>query len=217
MKTFWVCGWTILDVTTFVHLPFFTGKGFWSRFLAKWSTESSFITGMGHIWRKGKSVRSLHCRTGKGPCCGNSLHVLVPWNECEFIYVFLFGSRNCIVPFFLKKTFQHSDNVVRMPWWSLKYYETWIKTILFVKLRCSLLLLCGYVQLNAAYDALTSKRPCGPNKRAIQGATYDLAKNDPWKEPFENLPEYAFEDMADWERKLIQDRVISLRGTWTLR
>ncbi|KAM5556828.1 hypothetical protein ABKV19_024293 [Rosa sericea] len=69
------------------------------------------------------------------------------------------------------------------------------------------------VSLNAAYDALTSKRPCGPNKRAIQGATYDLAKNDPWKEPFENLPEYAFEDMADWERKLIQDRVISLRGT----
>ncbi|KAL6126832.1 hypothetical protein ACLB2K_074877 [Fragaria x ananassa] len=69
------------------------------------------------------------------------------------------------------------------------------------------------MNLNAAYDALTSKRPCGPNKRAIQGATYDLAKNDPWKEPFENLPEYAFEDMADWERKLIQDRVISLRGT----
>ncbi|PPR98672.1 hypothetical protein GOBAR_AA21991 [Gossypium barbadense] len=71
---------------------------------------------------------------------------------------------------------------------------------------------CG-MNLNTAFEALTSKRPCGPNKRAIRGATYDLAKNDPWKEPFENLPEHAFEGVADWERKLIQDRVHSLRGT----
>ncbi|XP_031271368.1 phosphoglucan phosphatase LSF2, chloroplastic-like isoform X1 [Pistacia vera] len=71
---------------------------------------------------------------------------------------------------------------------------------------------CG-MNLNTAYDTLTSKRPCGPNKKAIRGATYDLAKNDPWKEPFENLPEYAFEDIADWERKLIQECVRSLRGT----
>lgn len=69
------------------------------------------------------------------------------------------------------------------------------------------------MQLNAAYETLTSKRPCGPSKRAIRGATYDLAKNDPWKEPFESLPEYAFEDVSDWERKLIQDRVRSLRET----
>ncbi|KAI9102218.1 hypothetical protein K1719_023728 [Acacia pycnantha] len=69
------------------------------------------------------------------------------------------------------------------------------------------------MNLNAAYDMLTAKRPCGPNKRAIRGATYDLAKNDPWKEPFESLPEYAFEDVADWERDLIQNRVRSLRGT----
>ena len=68
-------------------------------------------------------------------------------------------------------------------------------------------------QLNEAYDKLTSKRPCGPNKRAIRGATYDLAKNDPWKEPFESLPEHAFEDVADWERKLIQERVRALRRT----
>ncbi|KAA8539503.1 hypothetical protein F0562_026195 [Nyssa sinensis] len=71
---------------------------------------------------------------------------------------------------------------------------------------------CG-MDLNTAYDTLTSKRPCGPNKRAIRGATYDLAKNDPWKEPFENLTAHAFEDIADWERKLIKDRVHSLRGT----
>ncbi|KAL5709866.1 hypothetical protein ACHQM5_020500 [Ranunculus cassubicifolius] len=71
----------------------------------------------------------------------------------------------------------------------------------------------GGMNLKTAYDELTSKRPCGPNKNAIRGATYDLAKNDPWKEPFENLPEHAFEDVADWERNLIQDRVRALRGT----
>lgn len=69
-------------------------------------------------------------------------------------------------------------------------------------------------QLNTVYDNLTSKRPCGPNKTAIRSATYDLAKNDPWKEPFESLPEHAFSDVADWERKLIQERVRGLRGTW---
>ncbi|CAL1371748.1 unnamed protein product [Linum trigynum] len=69
------------------------------------------------------------------------------------------------------------------------------------------------MNLNAAYDALTSKRPCGPNKRSIRGATYDLAKNDSWKEPFDSLPEHAFEDVSDWERKLIKDKVRSLRGT----
>lgn len=60
---------------------------------------------------------------------------------------------------------------------------------------------------------LTLKRPCGPNKKAIRGATYDLAKNDPWKEPFESLPDHAFGDIADWERNLIQNRVRALRGT----
>ncbi|KAJ0975511.1 hypothetical protein J5N97_017476 [Dioscorea zingiberensis] len=69
------------------------------------------------------------------------------------------------------------------------------------------------MDLNAAYNTLTSKRPCGPNKTAIRGATYDLAKNDPWKETFESLPEHAFQGVADWERKLIQERVRGLRGT----
>ncbi|KAH6805520.1 dual specificity protein phosphatase family protein [Perilla frutescens var. frutescens] len=69
------------------------------------------------------------------------------------------------------------------------------------------------MDLDAAYKTLTSKRPCGPNRRAIRGATYDLAKNDPWKEPFESLPENAFENISDWERQLIQDRVRALRGT----
>lgn len=68
------------------------------------------------------------------------------------------------------------------------------------------------MNLDTAYTTLTSKRPCGPNRKAIRGATYDLAKNEPWKEPFESLPDNAFEDVADWERKLIQDRVRALRG-----
>ncbi|CAN6463259.1 unnamed protein product [Victoria cruziana] len=67
------------------------------------------------------------------------------------------------------------------------------------------------MDLETAYNALVSKRPCGPSKRAIRGATYDLAKDGPWKEPFESLPEYAFTGIADWERKLIQFRVRSLR------
>lgn len=77
-------------------------------------------------------------------------------------------------------------------------------------------LVCQFLitQLNTAYDVLTAKRPCGPNKRAIRGATYDLAKDGPWKEPFESLPEYAFENVADWERKLIQQRVRALRSAW---
>ncbi|KAI4372899.1 hypothetical protein MLD38_011080 [Melastoma candidum] len=70
----------------------------------------------------------------------------------------------------------------------------------------------GNMNLDQAYDMLTSKRPCGPNKRAIRGSTYDLAKKDPWKEPFESLPEFAFCDIADWERNLIRDRVRALRG-----
>ncbi|KAB2596380.1 phosphoglucan phosphatase LSF2 [Pyrus ussuriensis x Pyrus communis] len=89
-----------------------------------------------------------------------------------------------------------------------------IEIFRFFKLtNCSKLIATVTVQLNAAYDALTSKRPCGPSKRAIRGATYDLTKKDPWKEPHENLPEYAFEDIADWERNLIRDRVCSLPGT----
>lgn len=67
------------------------------------------------------------------------------------------------------------------------------------------------MNMDDAYKYLTSKRPCGPKKEAIRGATYDLAKNDPWKEPFEQLPGYAFTDVAAWERQLIQDRVRGLR------
>lgn len=183
---------------------------------------------MGHIWGKRKSVRALHCRIGKGPGCGNCLHVLVPWNECEWesLFIYVFGSikkmHGAKILLLNCSAFEQCSNKALMKskvLWNLN--SAWSYFLRNSDVHCfSLglwqLLNYGYVQLNAAYDALTSKRPCGPNKRAIQGATYDLAKNDPWKEPFENLPEYAFEDMTDWERKLIRDRVITLRGTWTL-
>ncbi|CAM8916781.1 unnamed protein product [Rhodiola kirilowii] len=69
------------------------------------------------------------------------------------------------------------------------------------------------MDLNSAYDTLVSKRPCGPNKTAIRGATYDLVKIGNWKEPFESLPDHAFGNVAEWERKLVQEQVRSLRGT----
>ncbi|KAI3873589.1 hypothetical protein MKX03_035360 [Papaver bracteatum] len=56
--------------------------------------------------------------------------------------------------------------------------------------------------LSTAYETLTSVRPCGPNKKAIRAATYDL-----------KLPEHGFKDIAPWESKLIQDRVRVIRGT----
>lgn len=68
----------------------------------------------------------------------------------------------------------------------------------------------GEMDMISAYDFLTSKRPCGPKKEAIRGATYDLAKNSDWQPPLEHLPDFAFTDVADWERRLIQERVRSL-------
>nr|GEY51258.1 phosphoglucan phosphatase LSF2, chloroplastic [Tanacetum cinerariifolium] len=64
-----------------------------------------------------------------------------------------------------------------------------------------------YMKLNTTYDTFTAIRSCGPNKKAIRGATFDFAKNDLGKGPFKSLPEDAFGNVADWERKLIQDRV----------
>ncbi|KAJ7527446.1 hypothetical protein O6H91_16G054700 [Diphasiastrum complanatum] len=68
------------------------------------------------------------------------------------------------------------------------------------------------MDMETAYTFVTSRRPCGPRKEAIRGATYDLAKNDPHKAPFEDLPDHAFTDIAHWERQLIQERIRSLQG-----
>ncbi|GKC42226.1 phosphoglucan phosphatase LSF2, chloroplastic [Tanacetum coccineum] len=63
------------------------------------------------------------------------------------------------------------------------------------------------MDLNTTYDTFTAIRSCGPNKKAIRGATYDFVKNYPGKGPFKSLPKDVFGNVADWERKLIQDHV----------
>ncbi|GKD53599.1 phosphoglucan phosphatase LSF2, chloroplastic [Tanacetum coccineum] len=73
---------------------------------------------------------------------------------------------------------------------------------LHVLLQCS----CD-MDLNTTYDTFTAIRSCGPNKKAIRGATYDFVKNYPGKGPFKSLPKDVFGNVADWERKLIQDHV----------
>ncbi|GJU22853.1 phosphoglucan phosphatase LSF2, chloroplastic [Tanacetum coccineum] len=90
----------------------------------------------------------------------------------------------------------------------LKYCQT-IKKFRKLSMFASELTFHGmcYMKLNTTYDTFTTIRSCGPNKKAIRGATYDFAKNDPGKRPFKSLPKDAFGNVADWERKLIQDRV----------
>jgi hypothetical protein len=67
--------------------------------------------------------------------------------------------------------------------------------------------------METAYNFLTAKRPCGPKKEAIHGATSNLAKTDPNKqEIFDSLPDHAFTNIATWERQLIQECVRSLCG-----
>jgi protein-tyrosine phosphatase len=68
------------------------------------------------------------------------------------------------------------------------------------------------MDLDTAYAFFIAKRPCGPKKKAIRGATYDLAKTDPNKPKFESLPDHAFSNISNEERKLIKQRVRSLRG-----
>ncbi|CAM6064114.1 unnamed protein product [Sphagnum tenellum] len=68
------------------------------------------------------------------------------------------------------------------------------------------------MDMDTAYKTLTAKRPCGPKKEAIRGATYDLAKTDPHKRKFESLPPDAFKNIAEWERKLIKKSVRKLRA-----
>ena len=66
------------------------------------------------------------------------------------------------------------------------------------------------INLAQAYDTVTALRPCGPRRDAIRAATYDLAKNSAYQPPYEQLPSFAFEGVADWERELIRERVMRL-------
>jgi len=62
------------------------------------------------------------------------------------------------------------------------------------------------MDLDTAYSYLTGIRPCGPNKEAIRGATYDLVGHH-W-EHFHHLPSDAFSDMSDDERVLIREKLL---------
>ncbi len=59
-----------------------------------------------------------------------------------------------------------------------------------------------------AYKHLTDIRPCGPNKNAIRGATYDLLDGRPFDE-FQHLPEHAWTDLSQQQRTDIQQAVMS--------
>jgi len=67
-----------------------------------------------------------------------------------------------------------------------------------------------HMTMDQAYELLTSKRPCGPKKDAIRAATFDLVKGAFSWESFEQLPDHAFNNVAPWERDLIQDKVRNL-------
>ena len=82
-----------------------------------------------------------------------------------------------------------------------------IAPILLPSFHVILLSFC--LQLKAAYEHVTSRRPCGPKWDAIRGATYDLANHHPphHRPLLEHLPQCAFVDVSQQERELIQHRV----------
>jgi protein-tyrosine phosphatase len=63
------------------------------------------------------------------------------------------------------------------------------------------------MDLDTAYNLLTSIRPCGPNKDAIRGATYDLITGGHW-DHFHQLPSDAFSSLSDDERDLIREKLL---------
>ncbi|KAG7671474.1 hypothetical protein Ndes2526B_g09363 [Nannochloris sp. 'desiccata'] len=63
------------------------------------------------------------------------------------------------------------------------------------------------MDLDTAYMYLTDIRPCGPNKEAIRGATYDLITGGHW-DHFHRLPSDAFSSLSDDERDLIREKLL---------
>ena len=63
------------------------------------------------------------------------------------------------------------------------------------------------MDLDTAYMYLTGIRPCGPNKDAIRGATYDLLAGGRW-EGFSQLPADAYSSISDDERELSRERLL---------
>ncbi|MEW5302476.1 MAG: hypothetical protein WDW38_002367 [Sanguina aurantia] len=61
------------------------------------------------------------------------------------------------------------------------------------------------LQLGEAYDFLTAKRPCGPKKDAIRGATYDVMDSRRADfEGFSRLPAHAWATLNNNDRLVLQ-------------
>jgi hypothetical protein len=63
------------------------------------------------------------------------------------------------------------------------------------------------MQLDDAYKYLTGIRPCGPNKDAIRGATYDLLSGEHW-DGFSRLPGHAFASLSEADRQVVRRKLL---------
>lgn len=62
------------------------------------------------------------------------------------------------------------------------------------------------LNLDDAYAHVTGIRPCGPNKDAIRGATYDLLSNGHW-DGFHQIPPHAWTRLDEAQRQQIQEKL----------
>jgi protein-tyrosine phosphatase len=62
------------------------------------------------------------------------------------------------------------------------------------------------LNLDDAYAHVTGIRPCGPNKDAIRGATYDLLSNGHW-DGFHQTPHHAWTRLDEAQRQQIQEKL----------
>lgn len=63
------------------------------------------------------------------------------------------------------------------------------------------------MSLDEAYTHLTSQRPCGPNRDAIRGATFDIIHGEPFNE-FEKLSNEMYAVLSEVERAVLQHKVL---------
>lgn len=65
------------------------------------------------------------------------------------------------------------------------------------------------MNLEQAYEYLTSIRPCGPNKDAIRAATFDVL-DDRHFSVFDSLPSEAFLYLSQQDREFIRNRLLGV-------
>lgn len=63
------------------------------------------------------------------------------------------------------------------------------------------------LQLDDAYEYLTQIRPCGPNRDAIRGATYDLLSGRHW-DGFTHEPSHAFATLSSSDKAEIRSKLL---------